>query len=211
MKAIDLYYKSFKGTTLADLYRGKIEAEIKTLGYKCSDDELLNFVDYKTEQLILLFSDERRQELLSSGVLREAVQYLLTPKLEEAIKEFNKASVYQTFEDISFILRNYVEVALLKNPRSLYPEEESLGSVYTREALKTLALLASWVPDDEITDKHRNFRAALLTKAQILATKIAAIFQDKRCNTKTLRREYEDFKHYCIELMFMRPAERFLK
>ncbi len=209
MKALDLYYKTFKGTTLADLYRDKIEAEMKSRGYICSDDELRNFVDYKTEQLVLLFAGERRKELFSSGVLREAVQYLLIPKLEEAITEFNKVNVYETFEDIIFILRAYVEVALLKNPRIFYPEEKSLGSIYAGEALKTLALLASWVPDEEVTDKHRNFRADLLTKAQILADKIAAIFQDKKCNTKTLRREYEDFKHYCVELMFMRPAERF--
>ena len=54
MKAIDLYYKAFNGTTLADLYRDKVETDLKTRGYKCSEDELLNFVDYKSEQLMLL-------------------------------------------------------------------------------------------------------------------------------------------------------------
>ncbi|MBK8201804.1 MAG: hypothetical protein IPK68_05640 [Bdellovibrionales bacterium] len=102
MKAIDLYYQPFKGTTLAELYRDKVTAQIKAVGYKCSEDELLNFVDYKTEQLILLFIEERHKELLSSGVLREAVLYLLIPRLDEAIKEFNDTGIYQTFCDISF-------------------------------------------------------------------------------------------------------------
>lgn len=211
MKAIDLYYKSFKETTMADLYRDKVAAEIRNHGYKCSEDELLNFVDYKTEQLVLLFANERHKELLSSGVLREAVLHLLIPKLDEALREFSRTGIYQTFYDVSFILRAYVEIALLKDPNTFYPEEESLGSVHAREALRTLALLASWVPDEDVTDKHREFRADLLAKAQSLADKVAVIFQSKRQNTKVLRREYQDFKYHCIELMFMQPAERFSK
>jgi hypothetical protein len=211
MKAIDLYYQQFKGTTLADLYRDKIAAQAKAVGYKCSDDDLLNFVDYKTEQLILLFADERHRELFSSGVLREAVLYLLIPRLDEAIQEFNDIGVYQTFCDIIFFLRAYVEVALIKNPKTFYPEEESLGSVHAREALKSLALLASWVPDQNVTDRHREFRCELLVKAHNLAEKVSVIFQNKKRNTKALRREYQDFKYHCIELIFMRPAERFSK
>lgn len=208
MKAIDLYYQPFKGTTLADLYRDKVAAQIKAVGYKCSEDELLNFVDYKTEQLILLFTEERHRELFSSGVLREAVQYLLIPRLDEATKEFNDTGVYQTFCDIIFFLRAYVEVALLQNPKTFYPEEKSLGSVHAKEALKTLALLASWVPDKDVTDRHLQFRAELLAKAHRIAEKVAVIFKNKKQNTKALRREYQDFKYYCIELIFMRPADR---
>lgn len=211
MKALDLYYKSFKGTTLADLYRDKVAAEMKTRGYKCSDDELLNFVDYKTEQLVLLFFDDRREELLLSGVLREAVLHLLIPKLNEGLKEFGSTGIYQTFYDISFILRAYVEINLLKNPDAFCADEESLASVHSREALKTLALLASWVPDAEVTDKHREFRADLLAKAKILTDKVASVFQLRKKNTKALRREYEDFKHHCMELIFMLPSERFNK
>lgn len=211
MKAIDLYYQSFKETTLAELYRDKVTAQMKAIGYNCSEDELLNLVDYKTEQLILLFTEERRRELLSSGVLREAVQYLLIPRLDEAIKEFSNMGIYQTFCDISFFLRTYVEVALLQNSKTFYPEEKSLGSVHAKEALKTLALMASWVPDKDVTDKHREFRADLLIKAQNIADKVDAIFQNRKRNTKALRREYQDFKYHCMELMFMLPSERFTK
>lgn len=211
MKAIDLYYKAFNGTTLADLYRDKVEANIKTHGYKCSEDELLNLVDYKSEQLMLLFPDERRKELYYSGVLREAVLYLLIPKLDEAIKAFNKTSVYQTFYDISFILRVYVEIVLLKNPKTFYPEEECLGPIHTREALRTLALLASWVPDKDVTEKDHKFREDLLANAQAIADKVAVIFHNPKRNTEALRREYQDFKYHCIELIFMQPSERFSK
>lgn len=211
MKAIDLYYKPFKGTTLADLYRDKVMAELKTRSYKCSDDELLNFVDYKAEQLVLLFADERRKELMLSGVLREAVLYLLIPKFDEAVREFNCMGVYQTFADINFILRAYVEVALLKNPSSFYSEEKSLCSVHAKEALKTLALMASWIPEENVTEKHRKLREDLLAKAQHLADKVAVIFQKPKRNTEALRREYQDFKYHCIDLMFMQPFERLLK
>lgn len=210
MKALDLYYKSFKGTTLADLYRDKVEAEIKARGYKCSDDELINFVDYKTEQLILLFSNERNKELFSSGVLREAVLHLLIPRLDESVREFNDTGVYQTLYDVSFILRAYVEVIFLKAPGLFSTEEMMLASVHAEEALKTLALMASWVPDDTVTDKHREFRFSLLGKAQTLADKISIAFQNKKRKPKSLIREYQDFKHRCIELIFMIPTERSL-
>lgn len=209
MKALDLYYKSFKGTTLASLYRDKVEAEIKARRYKCSDDELVNIVDYKTEQLILLFSDDRNKELFSSGVLREAVLHLLIPRLNESIKEFNDIGVYQTLYDVSFILRAYVEVILLKTPGFFNAEEMALASVHAEEALKTLALMASWVPDDTVTEKHREFRASLIVNAQSLANKISRAFQSKKQSPKSLLREYQDFKHYCIDLIFMMPTERF--
>lgn len=208
MKALDLYYKSFKGTTLADLYRDKVEDEIKARGYRCSDDELINFVDYKTEQLILLFSNDRRKELFSSGVLREAVLYLLIPRLDESIREFNNTGVYQTLYDVSFILRVYVEVIFLKAPGLFSTEEMVLASVHAKEALKTLALMASWVPDETVTDKHREFRASLLGEAQALADKISIAFQNKKRKPKSLTREYQDFKHRCIELIYMIPTER---
>lgn len=211
MKSIDLYYKPFKGTTLADLYRDKLLEALKTRGYKCSDDELLNIVDYKTEQLMLLFEAERSKELVWAGVLFEAVKYLLAPKLDEAVRELNKTGIHQTFEDVNFFLGIYVEKALLKDPKTFYPEETSLGSVHTSELLKSLALLASWVPEKNATNEHRKLRAELLTKSQKLADKVAAIFQNKRRNTKATRQEYQDFKHYCMDLMFMRPNERLRK
>lgn len=210
MKAIDLYYKSFKGTTLADLYRDKIEAEIKARGYKCSDDEIINFVDYKTEQLILLFSNDRHKELFSSGVLQEAVLHLLIPRLDESIREFNDTGIYQTLYDVSFILRAYVEIILLKDLGPSGIEEKSLASTHAREALKTLALMASWVPEENVTDKHREFRADLLAKAQILANEISSALQNGKRSTKSVRHKYQTFKHHCMELIFMLPAERFL-
>lgn len=210
MKALDLYYKSFKGTTLADLYRDKVEDELKARGYKCCNDELINFVDYKTEQLILLFSDERHKKLFSSGVLREAVLHLLIPRLDESIKEFNDTGIYQTLYDVSFILRAYVEVILLKDSGFFNTEELVLASVHAEEALKTLALMASWIPDDTVTDKHREFRASLLGKAQALADKISISFQNKKPKPKSLIREYQNFKHRCVDLIFMSPTERFL-
>lgn len=209
MKAIDLYYKSFKGTTLAELYRDKVWTALKTRGYKCNDDDLLNFVDYKTEQLVLLFADDRHKELFSSGVLREAILHLLIPRLDESVREFNSTSVYQTLYDVSFILRAYVEVILLKDIGSSEVEKNLLASVHAREALKTLALMASWIPEEDITDRHREFRANLLTKAQILADKISVVFNNKKQSTKSLRHEYQNFKHHCIDLIFMLPAERF--
>lgn len=211
MNAIDLYYKPFKGTTLADLYRDKLLEELKTLGCKCSDDELLNIVDYKTEQLMLLFDAERSKELVLAGVLFEAVKYLLAPKLDETVKELNRTGVYQTFEDVNFFLRIYVEKALLKDPKTFYPEEISLGSVHARELLKSLALLASWVPEQDATIEHRKLRSELLTKAQAVADRIAIIFQNKRRNTKALRQEYQDFKYHCMELIFMHSYERIKK
>lgn len=210
MKALDLYYKSFKGTTLADLYREKVGAEIKARGYKCSDDELINFVDHKTEQLILLFSNDRHKELFSSGILREAVLYVLIPRLDESIREFNETGVYQTLYDVSFILRAYVEVILLKAPGFFNAEEMALASVHAEEALKTLALMASWVPEDTLTDKHREFRASLLAKAQSLSNKISTAFHNNKRKPNSLLREYQDFKHRCVDLIFMIPMERFL-
>lgn len=200
--ALDLYYEAFRGTILSAFYRDKVEAEIEALGHDLSKDQIQEFVDNKIEQLALMFFDERRTELLAKGISELTVDNLLIPKLDATLKDLSRMGRYKTFEDVNYTLWTQVERALLRDTSTLYREGDFYGSIHVHDALKTLALLASWKPDKKLTNKHRKFRIEILFKAKHIADRVSAIFQDEKKNSEALRREYLEFKWGCIDLIF---------
>lgn len=203
--ALDLYYQAFKGTILSAFYRDAVEREIQTLGYDFSKEQIMDLVADKTEQLALMFFDEKREELLSKGISSLTVDNLLLPKLNSALEEFSRMGRFQTFDDVNYTLTTKVEQALLRDTSTLYQDEESHGSIHVHNSLKTLALLASWVPEKKLTEKHRKLRIELLYRAKHIAERISVIFQDEKKNSETLRREYLEFKWSCIDMIFSPP------
>lgn len=203
--ALDLYYQAFKGTILSAFYRDAVEKEIRALGYDFSKEEILDFVDNKTEQLALMFSDEKREELLSKSLSAPTVDNLLLPKLNSALEEFSRMGRFQTFDDVNYVLKTKVEQALLMDTSTLYQDKDFYGSIHVHDSLKTLALLASWVPEKNLTKKHRKLRIDLLYRAKHIAERVSVIFQDEKKNSKTLQREYLEFKWSCIDMIFSPP------
>lgn len=204
MNALGLYFKAFRGKELFLLYRDKvqseIEADLRSSGdlELCSDDTILDFVDRRTEQLVLMFNDEKRLELLSQGIDAETVDKIIIPRLQAKLNKWTvNDGQLESLRMTVCGLKVLVEQSYLENSDlPLYPDTH----LHAPGLLKTLALLASWAPEDEVTPYHRHLRAELVAKAEVIANQLKNMADTGSLGTESLRREYVEFIWNCYDL-----------
>lgn len=204
MRALSVYFRAFKGKKLFLLYRDKVQAdledELRARGVleNCSDDTVLDFVDHKTEHLVLMFKDEQRFELISRGIDIKTADEIIIPRLATELKKW--ARTLGPLESLSCTaqqLKRGVDQAFLERIDYLLDENTH---EYTSGLLKTLALLASWAPEDEVTEGHRLLRAELVAKAEIITNRVLSIAHSPNLNTESARKEYVEFIWSCFDL-----------
>ena len=146
MEALGLYVKAFRAKKLNLLYRdivqSEIEAELKANGTfeACSDDTILDFVDHRTEHLVLMFYDEQRIELLSKGIDPNIIEQVILPRLGTQLSKWGETSgPLESLSNTAQRLKYFVEQSLLELVNyPLFPT----SAPYASGLLKTLAFLA---------------------------------------------------------------------
>lgn len=165
--------------------------------------------DCKAAQLVLMYDDEKKIELLSVGFAPATADGMIKT-LNSKLKKWNRdTGMSETALWYNTWLHGNVEDPLiLRDPNEIDEYLFRYGKLTVRESLRVLAFAASWAPLGYETPEHRKLRSDLLAKVERIAKKMTAALKNKKLKP-SVQKEYFELKWLCLDLACSRPKDRY--